>query len=245
MSTNATEVRLRAALSELTSTTPLINPDRPRAGTALVDTVDGAVVRTDFPAPSTGDGSTHRHRNRIILVGAAAAVVAIAGFALALSYGPRSSDVGGSGTGGALCATCNTGASSPTAKGTPGLRAAARAWSRAFLTGTVANIRSVEGASCLSSPSVAPTVAEADLRAERVAMQRDLGVPLASIKIKGVQVRDVTASTGQAEVRYDLPASVVGNDNWVSYGYQGGQWKVTDCHAPIGGESSSAVASTP
>ncbi len=150
-----------------------------------------------------------------------------------------------------LCAACSTGASShtsqgsPTDTGTPGLRQAARVWSKAFLTGTVANIRSMEGASCLSTPTLAPTVVEGYLRALRAEMEHSLGVPLASIRIKGVQVRDVTATTGDAEVQYALPASVVGNDNWVSYGYQDGQWKVTDCHAPIGGESSFPSASTP
>ena len=53
----------------------------------------------------------------------------------------------------------------------------------------------------------------------------------------------MTATTGDAEVLYALPAAVVGNDNWVSYGYQHGKWKVTDCHYPIGGESVSASAS--
>jgi hypothetical protein len=150
-----------------------------------------------------------------------------------------------------LCAACSTGASShtsdgsPTDRGTPGLRDAARAWSKAFLTGTVANIHSMEGASCLSTPTIAPTVVEAYLRAQRAEMEHELGVPLTSIRIKGVQIRDVTATTGDAEVQYALPESVVGNDNWVSYGYQDGQWKVTNCHAPIGGESSSASASTP
>jgi hypothetical protein len=149
-----------------------------------------------------------------------------------------------------LCAACSSGAIShtsfrlPTDKGTLGLSNAARAWSEAFLTGTIANIRSMEGASCLSGPTVAPTVAEAYLEAQRAEMEHYLAVPLASIRIKAVQVRDVTATTGDAEVQYALPAAVVGNDNWVSYGYQNGQWKETDCHAPIGGESTSP-SSTP
>jgi hypothetical protein len=103
----------------------------------------------------------------------------------------------------------------------------------------------MEGASCLSTPTVAPAVLEAYLKGERAEMEHYLGVPLASIRIKAVQVQDVTATTGDAEVQYALPASVVGNDNWVAYGYQDGQWKVTNCHAPIGGESKSASASTP
>lgn len=150
-----------------------------------------------------------------------------------------------------LCAACSSGVvphaahSSSTDKGTPGLRNAARAWSKAFLTGTVADIHSSEGAACLSTPTVTPTLEEAYLRSQRAAMEHDLGVPLASIRIDGVQVRDVTATSGDAEVHYALPASVVGNDNWVAYGYQGGKWKVTDCHAPIGGESTTASASAP
>lgn len=112
-----------------------------------------------------------------------------------------------------------------------------------FLTGTVASIRSMEGAPCLSTPTVSPAVVEGYLKAQRVEMERYLGVPLASIRIKGVQVRDATATTGDAEVQYALPASVVGNDNWVSFGYEDGRWKVTNCHAPIGGESSSTSVS--
>jgi hypothetical protein len=102
----------------------------------------------------------------------------------------------------------------------------------------------MEGASCSSTPTAAPTALKADLRAERAEMEHYLRVPLPSIRIEGVQVREVTATTGEAEVHYALPASVVGNDNWVSYGYQDGQWKVTDCHAPIGGESSSPIDQT-
>ena len=150
-----------------------------------------------------------------------------------------------------LCAACSTGASSHTSQGSPtdtgvaGLRQAARDWSKAFLTGTVANIRTMEGASCLSTSPAVPAVIEGYLRASRAEMEHSLGVPLASIRMTGVQVRDVTATSGEAEVHYALPASVVGNDNWVSYGYQDGQWKVTDCHAPVGGESTSPSSSTP
>ena len=126
--------------------------------------------------------------------------------------------------------------------GTPGLRDAARAWSHAFLTGTVADIRSMEGSSCLSTPTANPMMVDAYLKGMRAAMEHHLGVPLGSIRIKGIRVRNVTVTSGDAEVQYALPASAVGNDNWVTYGYQDGQWKVTNCHAPIGGESSSASA---
>jgi hypothetical protein len=149
-----------------------------------------------------------------------------------------------------LCAACgsdSTGSSAPASSrnpGTAGLRAAARAWSDAFLTGTVADIRNMEGASCQSgTPTLNPTLLEGYLRGMRAEMERHVGVPLGSIRSTGVLVRNVTAITGEAEVEYALPPSVVGNDNWVTYQYQRGQWKETNCHAPIGGASQSVTAS--
>jgi len=76
-------------------------------------------------------------------------------------------------------------------------------------------------------------------------MRRRLGRPLDAIGGRAVRVRNVTATTGEAEVQYDLPRSVVGNDNWVEFRLENGRWKVSNCHAPIGGESSSSTASSP
>src|SRR5207253_10353186 len=73
------------------------------------------------------------------------------------------------------------------------------------------------------------------LSADRVVMQRVFGRPLDKIKITRVAVRNVTSTSGEALVEYDLPATVVGNDNWVHYTLHNGRWKVSDCHAPIGG----------
>jgi hypothetical protein len=78
----------------------------------------------------------------------------------------------------------------------------------------------------------------------RDVMQARFGQPLDRIKIRAVAVRDVTASSGDALVEYALPASIVGNDNWVNYAIHAGRWKVADCHAPIGGESTSAESAT-
>ena len=132
---------------------------------------------------------------------------------------------------------------SPTDKGIEGLRAAAVAWAHAVFTGTVADIKGMEGSQCRSGPRYSRTVLNAYLKGMRSALQHNLGTPLRSIRITGVRTRNVTATTGDAEVLYALPAAVVGNDNWVSYGYQHGKWQVTSCHYPIGGESVSSSAS--
>jgi hypothetical protein len=70
------EIRLRTAMTELASTTPLANPDHPR---------EGPTVRRS-------------RRSMRLVVGTVAAAVAIAGFAVAIAYGPGSSVNGGSRT---------------------------------------------------------------------------------------------------------------------------------------------------
>jgi hypothetical protein len=132
---------------------------------------------------------------------------------------------------------------SPTDKGIVGLRAAAVAWAYAVFTGTVADIRGMEGSQCRSGPRYSPTILNGYLKGMRLGLQHTLDTPLSSIRITGVRTRHVTAITGDAEVLYALRPAVVGNDNRVSYGYQHGKWKVTSCHYPIGGESVSSSAS--
>jgi hypothetical protein len=134
-------------------------------------------------------------------------------------------------------------ASAPADDTPAGLRAAAISWADAFLTGTAADIYKMQGAECRTSSNPNSSTATAYLRGLRVEMERHLAEPLASINVTGVQVRNFTVSSGEAEVQYDLPAAKVGNDNWVAYDYEAGQWKVSNCHAPIGGESSSSSAS--
>jgi hypothetical protein len=80
------------------------------------------------------------------------------------------------------------------------------------------------------------------LRHMRAVLEHNLGVSLASIKVTGVRVRNVTATSGEAEVQYNFPTSVIGNDNWVTYELHGGSWKVADCNGPIGGSGSSSSA---
>jgi hypothetical protein len=114
------------------------------------------------------------------------------------------------------------------------------------LTGTPQDIVSLQGPECAppTSSTFNEQVAEAELRQLRGQMQLRFGRAPSAIKIRGVLVRNVTARSGDAEVQYDLAQSVVGNDNWVTYELTDSQWKVADCHAPIGGTSSSP-SSTP
>lgn len=130
-------------------------------------------------------------------------------------------------------------------KGMVGLRAAAVAWAHAVFTGTVADIKGLEGSQCRGGPRYSPTVLNEYLEGMRSELQHTLRTPLRLIRITGVRTRNVTATEGDAEVLYALPAAVVGNDNWVSYRYQQGKWKVSSCHYPIGGESVSSSASAP
>jgi hypothetical protein len=71
-------------------------------------------------------------------------------------------------------------------------------------------------------------------------MRRALGRPLAKIHVRDVELRNVTANRGEAQVIYNLPQAKVGNDNWVEFTRHRGHWKVSNCHAPILGNSSSS-----
>lgn len=121
------------------------------------------------------------------------------------------------------------------------LRAAALAWSNAFLTGTPDDILALDGPQCrpATSSTINARAAAAELQQLRDQIQLRTGLAPDAIKIRGVLTRNVTANRGEAEVQYDLPQSVAGNDNWVTYEVHEGQWKVADCNAPIGGNSSS------
>jgi hypothetical protein len=123
-----------------------------------------------------------------------------------------------------------------------GLRSAALAWSKAFLTGSPRDILNMEGPECLPDTTTTfnERFVENYLTSERKVMRRNFGVDLDAIKNHGVAVRHFTPSRGEARVLYDLPESATGNDNWVEYSWHDNSWKVSDCHAPIGGSSSSS-----
>ena len=133
----------------------------------------------------------------------------------------------------------------PTGNSSANLKATAAAWAHAFLVGSLDDIKALQGPECADhSGTTLPTRTVSQyLRGERAVMAKYLGRPLDRIKITGVAVRNVTGSSGDALVEYDLPAKLVGNDNWVSYAIHDGRWKVSDCQAPIGGSSSSATGS--
>jgi len=104
------EVRLRSYLNDLTSTTPLPRPHLPRDSQAMTDqsetsaTIGQTVhvrnagrlpVGAEYRRGRTADPDRTPRRRGRLLAGVSAAVVIVAGLALAVVYGPRSSDVGG------------------------------------------------------------------------------------------------------------------------------------------------------
>jgi hypothetical protein len=109
---NDIEDRLRSSLKELTDRTPIANPDHPREDHAtgrasrmpahqIDPTITRGIVERTLGSRETestgakGPSSRLYGRGRI-LIGATTAVLVIAAFVLAVVYGPRSSDVGGS-----------------------------------------------------------------------------------------------------------------------------------------------------
>jgi len=120
--------------------------------------------------------------------------------------------------------------------------ATAAAWAHAFLVGSLDDIKALQGPECADHSGTTLPIRTVNqyLSSERAVMQKYLGRPLDKINIRRVVVRNVTSTTGEALVEYDLPTSLAGNDNWVTYAIHEGRWKVSDCHAPIGGRSSSA-----
>jgi hypothetical protein len=130
------------------------------------------------------------------------------------------------------------------------VKAAALAYARAYLSGSATDLYNMQGPECRSDMKLSTdNKAAADdlLREMRQDLEQQLGMPARAIeaKILGVVPRNVTATTADAEVRYGLPESVTGNDNWVTYERINGSWKVQNCHAPIGGSGGSSSGAQP
>ena len=178
------------------------------------------------------------------MVGHYACVRASLGISVVVAALAMSSCGSGSSTAAGNPSTSSSSSTLYSSNGSDGLQRAAVAWAKAYLTGTALDQLGVQGPECVSGgpPKLTPAnirAAESALRQHRAQLQQHLGVAPSAVKIAGVNVRNVTATSGEAEVQYNLPPSVVGNDNWVTYELHGGYWKVADCHAPIGGNSSS------
>ena len=92
------------------------------------------------------------------------------------------------------------------------LKGTAIATAKAWLTGTADDIMRYEGPACgpKQRADVTPAKAAAALKELRAPLESLVGRPLKTVKIRGVRVRNVTASSGEAEVEYNLPASVAG-----------------------------------
>lgn len=144
------------------------------------------------------------------------------------------------------------GAGLATEPGVSGLRAAARAYAQAWLTGTASEIEGLR-ANAPCGPNGAPisantpTLNSSTLAGLRSQITRAVGRPLAEVHITSVDTRAVTATRGEAEAIYDLPESAAGNDNWLEYRYVDGRWRVDDCKLTIGGSGahSSGGSSAP
>jgi hypothetical protein len=119
------------------------------------------------------------------------------------------------------------------------LRATAIASAEAWLTGTLHDMVAANHGGC-GSPEVPPPAVDDPswapmIRTMRANFEHQMGVSFSSIKILGVLLRNLTPTSGEAEVQYDLPSSVAGDDNWIRYKFDGGQWSPLDCFPPIGG----------
>ncbi len=137
--------------------------------------------------------------------------------------------------------------SKATTTGTRALEATAIANAKAWLTGTADDIKRYQGPECASTKpaDLSPAEEAAALKKLRAPWAARMGQPLKTIKIQGAHVRNVTATSGEAEVEYDLPAAAVGNDNWVAFKRHDGRWKVADCRLPFSGSVQQAVPATP
>jgi hypothetical protein len=128
------------------------------------------------------------------------------------------------------------------------VRQAARAWSDAYLTGTIDDIVALQGPKCLTGEPLNDENrerAEADLEQLRNALQDALDVSPDDIELRDVAVRNVTETSGQASVQYNLTSPSLSSDNWVTYELADGSWKVSDCMPPIRTQQTPTIQTVP
>jgi hypothetical protein len=179
-------------------------------------------------------------RGKRVVVGSRATCRAIAGFAIGIVI------VAGCGGNAETVATpvdsvsaTTTTIAGPSPQEVNDLRATAIASAEAWLTGTLHDIVAARHGGCGSPEVPAPDVDDPSwapmIRTMRANFEHQMGVSFASITIRGVLLRSLTATSGEADVQYDLPDSVAGNDNWIRYKFNGVEWTPIDCFPPIGG----------
>ena len=124
-----------------------------------------------------------------------------------------------------------------------GLQAAAAAYATAWLTGSSDDLIAILDPACTKEVNAGSTFVYVMLRRFRLLVKQHTGVTASDIKVGSVNIRNFRfGRSGGAEVQYDLPASIAGNDNWNTYGFSGGQWHYEGCALgpPIGGFSESS-----
>lgn len=119
---------------------------------------------------------------------------------------------------------------------------ASMAYADAFLHGPASAYFASWSSGC-QRPTTAELAAEPDPLAElRRGAERMAGRSVADIHVAGAMVRELTATTAMASAVYDLPASKVGNDNWIPLRREHGRWRIVDCtKLPIGGSGTSST----
>ncbi len=118
------------------------------------------------------------------------------------------------------------------------LRATAKLYADAILRGTANEVKAFNSSSC------AGALTDAQLSSVRMGLERATGKPAGSITIAGASVRNFDGLHGDAAVTFDLPTTLQGNDNWLTFTLERGGWRVADCtRLPIGGNSTPSDSS--
>ena len=133
-----------------------------------------------------------------------------------------------------------------------GLKAAAIEYAYAFLKGSYRELIAVLDPACVPTGqaelSARIALGDRELRRFQGLVKQHTGIEPAKLAITVVDIRNFTATAGEAEAHDGLPVSVEGNDNWNSYAFSGGRWHIDGCSMkfPMGGQGTegSAVSAT-
>ncbi len=110
------------------------------------------------------------------------------------------------------------------------IEAGARRYTEAILHGTANDVTDAISPTCTSHPT------DAALAELREVVSARLGLAFTTLRIVSIETRNVTATTGEAWVRVNLRPELEGDDNWLSYAIDKGDWKLSDCgKLPFGG----------